>query len=295
MIAIKMKALLEKIGSSKESINVRYFPNEGDPEPRYPWHYHEEIELLYVRGGQGERFVGNHLSIFQDGDLVLIGSNVPHAGFANEETQHEAQTVVQLSKVFFENGLMGIPEFEPIKALFSKALLGISIGGDDKYLIGAKLESMKDAPKLDRVVLILEILNDILKSSHQTVLNKRSSHIKTDPNDNHRIQLIYNFIEKNFRDNIMVADIASKLELSDSAFCRYFKKTTGNTFSNFLNEYRITYACKLIQQSNDSFRDIAFLCGYNNFSYFFRVFKKVVGSSPSVYKKSLQNFWNKDR
>lgn len=288
------KAILEQVHPlNNESFIVRHFPNEEIDKPRYPWHYHEEIELLYVKGGQGERFIGNHLSSFSDGDLAIIGSNVPHAGFTNEDTKEVSQTIVHLRKAFFDNALLSLPELWGVKALFNKSLYGISFGGEDKDRIGQKMEQLLHKTGLEQLILLLSILDDMVKSKHRSILNTSINPQKINDFDKNRIQIVYNYIEQHFRDEVKVKDVADQLSLSESGFCRYFKKTTGNTFSSFLNQYRIIYACRLIKQSNESFRDIAFKSGFNNFSYFFRVFKKNMGSSPSQYKKNIEHIWEK--
>ncbi len=286
------KAILEQVHPlNNESFIVRYFPNDKAPKPRYPWHYHEEIELLYVNRGQGERLVGNHLSSFSNGDLAIIGSNVPHAGFTDEKTNEIAQTVIHLRKSFFDSAMLSLPELWGVKALFDKSLYGISFGGEDKDRIGQKMEQLTHKTGLQQFIALLEILDDMVQSPYRTVLNTNINPQKINNFDKTRIQIVYNYIEQHFREEVRVKDVADQLSLSESAFCRYFKRTTGNTFSSFLNQYRIMYACRLIKQTDKSFRDIAFESGFNNFSYFFRVFKKIMGTSPSEYKKNIEHIW----
>ncbi len=289
-IDTKMKAQLELVQPSiNESFVIRYFERDEQQDKRYPWHYHEELEIVYVKGGDGSRYVGNHLSMYKDGDLVLIGSNVPHCGFVDGTTQNDLQVVTYIKKDLFNTTFFNLPESKGIKGLINLSNKGIAITGEDKDLIGAKLIRLSQMYGFPRLMLLLEILNDIGNSQHLQILNRNYQSIKTNLVNEQRISEIYNYIQRNFADKITVSEVAGSVDMSDAAFCRYFKKYTGKTFTNYLNEYRIMHACRLLRENNRSITDIAYLSGFSNFSYFNRVFKKSVNQSPSQYRKTIIN------
>ena len=121
-----------------------------------------------------------------------------------------------------------------------------------------------------------------------TLLNAEGFVLDTELEDNNRINVIFNFVKNEFKRNITLEEIANLVSLTVPAFCRYFKKTTGKTFVQFVNEYRLVHAAKLLHQKQISITDVCFESGYNNFSHFNKQFKKFTGKSPSVYRNEIK-------
>ena len=135
------------------------------------WHYHPEIELVYINGGSGKRQVGSHVSYYNDGDLILIGSNLPHCGFTNEQTGNKNETVIQMKPDFLGNDFFEISEMKNIRNLFDQAKAGIAFGGTTKKTIGLKIEAMEGQSQFEKLLSMLSILNELELSEEFKVLN----------------------------------------------------------------------------------------------------------------------------
>jgi AraC-like DNA-binding protein len=255
------------------------------------WHYHPEIELIFVNGGAGKRQVGSHISYYNNGDLTLIGSNLPHCGFTDELTGNKNEIVIQMKPEFLGEHFFDIPEMRNIKNLFNQAKSGITFGGKTKRKIGNKLNKMVDQTPFERLITIIKILNELeLATEDATVLNAEGFRMEMHVQDNERINLIFNYVKDNFKEPIRLEDIAAKVSMTVPSFCRYFKKITHKTFTKFVNDYRLVHACKLLAEKPISISEIAFESGFNNFSHFNNSFKEFTGKNASEYRHELRSF-----
>lgn len=252
------------------------------------WHYHPELELVYVNGGTGKRQVGSHISYYRNGELILIGSNLPHCGFTDSLTNYEQETVIQMRPDFLGESFFDIPEMRSIKALFERAKMGIVFHGDIKRSIGAKIEALQTMTQYERLLALLEILKLLEAAQQYTVLNAQGFILETELQDNNRINVIFNFVKQEFKRQISLEEIADIVSMTVPAFCRYFKKITGKTFTQFVNEYRLVHAAKLLHEKQISITDVCFESGFNNFSHFNKQFKKFTGKTPSTYRNELK-------
>ena len=270
------------------SFSYRTYDKDHQNRKHTFWHYHPEIELVYVNRGSGKRQIGSHISYYRNGDLMLIGSNLPHCGFTDGLTGNENETVIQIKPDFLGNQFFEIPEMKNIKALFERAAMGIVYNGDSKKNIGQKMESLKDETPYQRLLGLLEILHLLESSKEYSVLNAQGFILETELQDNHRVNQIFNFVKEEFQRSIGLEEVAKKVSMTVPAFCRYFKKITGKTFTQFVNEYRLAHAAKLLHEKQISITEICFESGFNNFSHFNKQFKKFTGKSPSVYRNELK-------
>ncbi|GEL10656.1 transcriptional regulator, AraC family [Flavobacterium glycines] len=255
------------------------------------WHYHPEIELIFVNGGAGKRQVGSHISYYNNGDLTLIGSNLPHCGFTDELTGNKNEIVIQMKPEFLGENFFDIPEMRNIKNLFNQAKSGITFGGKTKRKIGKKIGKMEEQSPFERLLSIIEILNELeLATEDATVLNAEGFRMEMHVQDNERINLIFNYVKDNFKEPIRLDDIAGKVSMTVPSFCRYFKKITHKTFTKFVNDYRLVHACKLLAEKPISITEIAFESGFNNFSHFNKTFKEFTGKNASDYRHELKSF-----
>lgn len=254
------------------------------------WHYHPEIELVYINGGSGKRQVGNHISYYKDGDLLLIGSNLPHCGFTNEETGNKKETVIQMKPDFLGNDFFEISEMKNVRNLFNQAKSGISFKGETKKIIGEKMEALEEQSQLERLLSMLNILNELELSDESQILNAEGFTMEMQMQDNDRINIIYNYVKDHFQENICLEEIAEKVSMTVPSFCRYFKKTTHKTFTKFVNDYRLVHASKLLAEKPISVTEICFESGFNNFSHFNKSFREFTGKSASQYRNELRSF-----
>lgn len=252
------------------------------------WHYHPEIELVYINGGAGKRQIGSHLSFYNDGDLILIGPNLPHCGFTDDQTGNKDEIVIQMLPGFLGSEFLNKPEIENIKNLFGRCKGGIAFTGKTKEIIGEKIESLEHQTHFERLLNILSILNELQFSTEYQILNAEGFSLEAEVKDNDRINIIFNHVTENYKNQIALEDIADLISMTVPSFCRYFKKITGKTFTKFVNEYRLVHASKLLAEKPMGITDICFESGFNNFSYFNKSFKEFTGKTPSEYRNELK-------
>ena len=252
------------------------------------WHFHPELELVYVNNAKGKRHIGSHLSYFDNSQLILIGASLPHSGFADRFTTNGSETIIQFKEDFLGSNFFKIPETQAIKTLFEKAKKGILFNGDTKTEVGPKIEALLNKKGMERIIGFLEILKDLSFSKNYTLLNVDGFSFEVEPQDNRKIDVIFEFVSKNFKRPIPLDEIADKVSMTVPAFCRYFKKATGKTFTQFVNEFRIVHSTKLLAENPTSITDICFESGFNNFSHFNKLFKKFTGKSPLKYRNEMK-------
>ncbi|MFK7934005.1 MAG: helix-turn-helix domain-containing protein [Saprospiraceae bacterium] len=287
-----LKPALEKVSPEfGSSLTIKqYMEKAGDVQNYQPfWHFHPELELVYINGGNGKRHIGNHLSYFNQGDLILIGSNLPHYGFTERLTGNCAETVIQMRRDFLGETFFQIPEMKVVAQLFERAKSGISFYGATKVEIGQRLEQLPNLNPFRRLMDFIEILRDLALSEEYELLNAEGYTFEIQQQDNSRADTIYGYVRQHFQRAIALQEIADKVNMTVPSFCRFFKKlSAGKTFTQFVNEYRIIHACKLLVEETSSITEICFDCGFNNFSHFSRSFRQVTGKSPSEYRKDVK-------
>lgn len=248
------------------------------------WHYHPEFELIFIEGLTGIRHVGQHISSFMESDLVLIGSNVPHLNFDYGLMTEYHQIVVQLKDSFITDTLPGIAEFASIKLLFKRAAFGISFHGETKKQAVEMLKEIQQLQSFGRLIKLLQIFNLLAGSEEYIQLNETDTSLKLFLNDKVRMGSVYEYIHTRYHERTDVKEIAKKIGLSPAAFCRYFKKQTNMTFTDFVNQYRINQAkTMLLQDINVS--EACYGVGFQSLSYFNKLFNKLTGLGPLEFKK----------
>ena len=284
----KQKPKLESITPNfGNSFTYNYHGQSGEANMT-SWHYHPEIELVYVNGGAGKRQIGSHVSYFRDGDLILIGSNLPHCGFTTKDTGNKSQTVIHMKKNFLGNDFFNIPEMSKIQKLLELAKSGIAFSGKTKKKLGEKMEVMEYQSDFQRLLSILNILNELATSEEYKVLNAEGFTMQSEVKDNNRINIVFNHVKNNFKEEIPLEEIADLVSMTVPSFCRYFKKITNKTFTQFVNEYRLVHASKLLAEQPMSITEVCYESGFNNFSHFNKSFKAFTGQNPSEYRNQLK-------
>ncbi len=248
------------------------------------WHYHPEYELVYVEALNGIRHVGQHISGYMESDLILIGPNVPHLNFdyGIKTTYH--QIVLQLKENFLGNAFKEAPEFEAIEQLFNRAYLGLSFGGMTKIIVAEQLQKMEKLTQFEKLIKLIEIFQILATSDEVIELNDQDTSIKLFFDDKIRMGAVYKYIHANYNNKPDVNEVARSVHISTAAFCRYFKKQTKMTFTDFVNQYRISQA-KTLLLKDLSVSETCYEVGFESLSYFNKLFKKLVGINPSVFKR----------
>jgi len=286
-----IKADLENIQFENKSFYYKVFDiNNHKPNHKYQkWHYHPEIELVYVSNGEGKRQVGLHLSNYSDGDLVLIGSNVPHTGFTEYFDQERKEVVIQFKPEFLGNSIENVFEFKKISKLLELSKQGLVFHGETKKNIGISMLGLQYESNFQQLLTLIRILESLASSDEFTILNKDDFSKSNSIIENERINKIFNYIKINYKDKVYLEEASNLIYMTKPSFCRYFKKHTGKRFTEFLNEYRINNALKLLAQTEMDIKNICYECGFNNFSHFNRLFKNTLNLTPSEYRKKIDS------
>ena len=287
-----MKPRLEKL-----TLEPKYsFILQQDKYPYYPtpWHYHPELELVLVVKSSGQRTVGDHMDSFTDGDLVLLGPNLPHA-YQNDPAYYQGDPaltaeaiVIHFRQEFLGKDFFNLPEMIPVSQLFEKARFGIQILGDTRRQVAAIMQDMPPLNGHRRITHLLHILELLSVSEEYQLLASPGfvQHYGVTGTD--RIARVHEYILTNFRKDIALADAAEVANMSIPTFCRSFKACTRKSFSHFLNDVRVGYACKLLLEDQYNVSRICYESGFNNMSNFNLQFRKITGKSPLQYKQRIK-------
>lgn len=260
---------------------------ETFPYNDFPLHIHQEYELILVLKSSGKRYVGDSIDGFSSGDLCLFGPNLPHT-FYNKHLPADRevhQIVIQFNENMFGEGFFDRAQFSAIKGLFARSLHGVCFKGLVRDRATEKIKDMLNADEAESAANLLSVLNLLGKSTEYELLSHYDYKSHAIHRDTARMSRVYHFLLDNFKRDISLGEIAAVANLSQEAFCRYFKKHTRKTHSEFMNELRISHACRLLQQQHLSILDVCFESGYKNISYFNRQFKLHTNTSPLNYQK----------
>jgi len=194
--------------------------------------------------------------------------------------------VIQMRENFLGEPFFNNPEMSAIKQLFKKACFGLSFFGDTKAKAAALLKDLQQLNRFDQLLGLLQIFQLLATTSEVEILNNTPAANKAFEKQRRRMDVIYHYIEKNYNGKPDVSDLAEQVNLSTAAFCRYFKKQTTKTFTDFINHYRVSEAKNLLLQDK-SVSEACYATGFDQLSYFNRTFKKITGENPSGFKKRI--------
>ena len=215
------------------------------------WHYHPEIELVYVEADAGIRHVGSHISGYTQSDLVFIGSNIPHLNFDYRLRSDYHQVVIQLREDFLGSAISLAPEFLTIQQLFKKASSGVAFGADTKALVVDRLKHLHHLTSFQQLIELISIFQTLANAKDFELLNDDDMSIQFFLKDKIRMGAIYEYIDANYNRKPDVNVVAEKVHLTTPAFCRYFKRQTNMTFTDFVNQYRIDMAKNHLMQDRN--------------------------------------------
>ncbi len=258
-----------------------------------PWHFHKEYELVLIEKAEGTRFIGDHVSHFKDGNLALIGPNIPHL-YRNSEAYYKNKNIVAKSIFihftddFAGNSLFGLPEMKLVRRLLDRSSLAIDIKGKVNQYVRQKLIYMQDENPAKRLLSLLDILVT-LSTSRDLKPILSSGFTASNSKDTDKINIVLQFIMESYMNEIYIEEIASRLNMSVASFSRYFKHHTRKTFSQYVTEIRISHACRLLMEDNYNISEICYLSGFDNLSNYYRHFKKILGVVPKDYKGRFLN------
>ncbi len=254
------------------------------------WHYHPEIELLYFKRSSGTWLIGDHIGHFQNGDLVLLGANLPHC-FRHEYEQNKKggsaageSICVKFVPAIFGDHFFEMPETREIKTLLTKCNRGLKLTGKIKKTLSMLIENMLTAAPGKKLIYLLTALEEIAASKALKQLSS-AGFIQLPGNiENDKIRLVFDHTFTHYNEKILLDEVAALLNMTRQSFCRYFKNKTKKTYIQFLMEVRIGYACRLLTENEKNVAEICYECGYNNISHFNHQFKTITKKSPLNYK-----------
>lgn len=279
-----MKAQLETILLSEGNTSFKYFKLEEKAFGPY-WHYHPEFELTFIKRGKGLRFVGDHIGAFEDGDLVLLGKNLPHDWVSEQGNEQEDSVayVIQFSEAWFSN----IPEATTLQGLFGKAQYGLLFQHVPRTIID-KIIELEDLSPFKRLIRVLEIMHELDLEKEPQQLSSIAFHHKAKGNKyQSRTQGVTAYILERLEQPLKLEAVAAFSGMTIPAFCRWFKQAVGLSFVSYLHQVRIEKACHFLIQTDWRVSEIAFRTGFESLSHFNRTFKKLKMTSPSAYRKML--------
>lgn len=260
-----------------------------------PFHSHPELELVYIKQSYGKRIIGNSVEPFESGDMVFLGSDIPHIWLSDEiyykgiTTLKAEAIVVYFNKDIFGSAFYELKETQKINSLFNQAVRGLSINGKTNQLIAKKLEKLIRKKDFEIIVGLLEILSLLSESTDISFINNEAYtpinyQIKTD-----RLTAVFEYVKRNFKQDISLDEIAEVANLTPTSFCRMFKAKTNKKFVEYLNEIRVSNACKYLIETEHTMSEIAYECGYKTASNFNKLFKKHTGTTPKEYRKKTES------
>lgn len=257
-----------------------------------PYHFHPEYELTLIVKGKGNRYVGNHMGTYDDGDLVLLGSNLPHC-WKNEPLttgeENVSSVVIQFAPDFLGHDFLGKPELSLITHLLKKSAHGIQFTGKTATTINAGMQSLTlEENSFKRLLGLLDLLYSLAISKEYLLLDQQGLTSPASGARSERINAILGYIIDNYKNEILLDEAAALVNMTTNAFCKYYKKTTGKTFIETVTDYRINYAIQQLIYSDRSISDICFDNGFGDLSHFYKLFKRKMKLSPLKYRKEFR-------
>lgn len=284
-----MRPLFHKVPMQNEasfSIAHNIIPNF-----RTQMHYHPEYELHLVINGEGVRFIGDNISNFSPGEVILLGENIPHGWHCKEEYFHDNSLpvmetmVIHFSPDFLGSEFLSLPEARLLPLLFEKAKGGLLFVNDARKKLIDLMKKSSESEDLDRIILLLSILKILSESLEFQLISKKNSFFPSDEFQTKRLNNILNYTMANYGKDIKLEQVAATSNLTVTSFCRYFKLITKKSYYTYLTEIRISHACQFLIEDRFSIDQIAEKCGFFNISNFYRQFKKTMGITPLNYRR----------
>ncbi|CAG5010672.1 HTH-type transcriptional activator RhaR [Dyadobacter sp. CECT 9275] len=266
-----------------KEINAPYFNNTH--------HFHKDYEIVLVKESSGKRIIGDHVESFSDGDLVLVGPDLPHA-WLNEKEYYEGRNdlharsaVIYLRKTWLENEILRLPQTVRLRKLLENARRGVKFTGGVRERMGRLASEIYFAEGLKKTVSLFSILYELSETEEYQLLSSSNYLNMYNEQETVRLNHVYEYVMKNFSTQIRLEEAASVANMSPNAFCRYFKKQTQKNFFWFVNEIRIGHACKLLQQNELNISQVCYESGFQSLTNFNKFFKRITGKSPLVYRR----------
>ena len=260
-----------------------------------PIHFHEEFQITLILNGEGTLFVGESVAPFKKGEIFLFGKNLPHVlrnnRFQNQSKRNKGARAIS---IFFNQDVIKkllneVPEAYAIERLIDFSGKGIKVAESSNALIIEKVVAMPQKKSFEKILLLLDILAKISDENHLVFLSPSRMLTPIVVENITKINKVFEYVWNNYYEKITLDQIATMVNMSPTAFCRFFKQKSQKTFSRFLIEVRVANACRLLYQDDLNTSECCYSCGYNNLSNFHKHFKSVTGMTPLEYRNYIMN------
>lgn len=281
-----MKANLERI--RPDSGGVIKISGRCDPSFDYEWHYHPEVELTLIKGSRGIRYVGDSVETYQDGDLILVGSMLPHSWQSDMATSADGRhrsICVQFPPRLLDPLVGAVPEAKPIQQFVTAAERGYAFGEMTRKLVENMMGDLRALSPRRRFAVLVDILARLSESSDGRLLSRTDFGIGRSSKTRDRVDRICTFISGNYMNGLTLGQIADATHMSESTCVRLFKRARGRTLVEHIQELKIGHACRLLLESDVTITQAAMRSGFESPPYFNRVFRKMKKMSPSEFRR----------
>lgn len=278
-----MKPLLEDIGKKR---GIQSFLAFAINQNRFDffWHYHPEYELTLIVKGKGRRLIGDNHEYYESGDLVLIGPGLPHTWVSDSSMKGKSEAVVIQFSVDFIELFTGLDELSAINKLLLYAKQGIAFKGKYSAAVKELIKRLPEKRGVEKITGLMHILNELSKLRSVPLASSFYQPLRGLENEK-RINKVCQYIQKHAAEPLSIQKAAVLINLSPSAFCKFFKRMTGKTFSYYVNDIRIANVCSQLLASDRQIAEIAYGNGFETLTYFNRIFLKKTNMRPSSYRK----------
>lgn len=261
---------------------------------RAAWHFHPEYQLTLVIKSSGHRLVGDTITPLRPGDLVLVGSNLPHVwqqdpAFRRSASPPVHAVIVRFLETFAGRDFVQIPEMESVRRLLRRSARGLQVTGATRTVVAEKILQLPKIGGLDRISVLLSILNTLAKSKELKHIASEGFLPVLNNSDQGRMQRVCHYINTHLSETIERAQVAREAHLSEGACSRFFKLRTGKTLPQYINELRVGRACRQLSEGDGKITDIALECGFTNLANFNRRFRETTGLTPRDYRRRFQD------
>lgn len=283
-----MKPKLLKVPvQPQQSFSVRF---DSLPSFFTEYHFHPEVELVYIHKGTGTQFVGNSLFDFKQGDLTLLGSGLPHLWKCDDNLSGKKAeaTVIHFLPSLFGDTFWNLPENNSIKQMLEKAKMGLQFNKKTKQEATILLQEIQQASSSKKIILLLQLLYLLANTSRIKTLTTKKTLGDYSTKTNERMNKVMQYVFDNYLQPIQLKRVAAIANMTEPAFCRYFRASTKKSFTKFIQELRINHACKLLSETDKSISAVCYESGFNNVSNFNRYFKLQMKLTPLAYRQKTQ-------
>ncbi len=261
------------------------------------WHYHPEYELLFIKNSCGSWLIGDYEGPFKSGDVILLGSNIPHSFIHDNIYLGSAANQGESLVALFEPSILGdtflnLPESADIKNLLKLSIRGLKLTGSTKDEIGNIMDGWQEVSKGRKLINLLTILQIISEKKEYEILASGGFNPGTEKSSNDRLDTVIEYTYYNYHKQITISEVASLINMGIHTFCRFFKEKTKKTYMQFLMEVRIGQACRLLIEDDMHVGEAGYVCGYNSVSHFNHQFKVIKNKSPLEFKRNYFSLIN---